>query len=111
MCAALKTRRYQATLARAAAIVREGGRWGRGDACAVCVGAGAAAQEFEFEARFAAGHGPAVVGGEDGFQEKRECVQQPLVWAYAPVVGDVHERAGLRERPDAAPVEVAERLN
>src|SRR5947208_7405066 len=91
-------------------VMRKGCRRGRGDACAVCRGAGAAAQEFEFEARFAAGHGPTVVGGEDRFQEKRERVQERLVCAYAPVVGDVDECAVLLKRPDAASVEIAECL-
>jgi hypothetical protein len=50
-----------------------------------------------------------VVGFEQRLQQERQIPKQRLLRAQPPVVRDVDEGAILRERPDAAAVEVAGR--
>lgn len=65
-------------------------------------------RELDLQAFFAARHRPAVVGGEDWFEDWGEEFQERFFGADVPVVGDVDVGAGLRQRPFAAADEIAE---
>jgi len=72
------------------------------------VGLAVFSREFDFQALFAARHGPAMVGSEDWFEDGGEEFQERFFGADAPVVGDFDGVAGLGQGPFAAADEVAE---
>ena len=63
------------------------------------------------EALLAARHRPAVVGAEDRLKNRRKPAQERFVGPNPPVVHDVDDVAILPKCPDAAPYEVAPRLD
>src|SRR5213593_2530862 len=66
-------------------------------------GLAAASTQLELQAFQPAGHGPAVVGGEDGTQDGRAVAEERLLSRDPPVVGGLDEVAVLPDLPHAVP--------
>src|SRR5262249_1229170 len=67
-------------------------------------------QKLEPQTLFTASHRPPMICGENRLEQKRQRLQQRLVSANLPVVGNPHIVPFLPQSPDTASIEVAPRV-
>src|SRR5436309_14229915 len=66
----------------------------------------APSRQLPLQAFFTARHGPAMVRGKYGLEQKGEIAQQRLIGCEPPIKGGIHKAAVLLQCPDANAIEI-----